>query len=120
MEPTKNTTRIVDMGREDRDPELCAVFTGDNQIAKGMSDAMKMVCSIGMFNMGVSLGAERMPQNLPNEIQRVLIQLEVANQVARLLHDSYSCHRTAGQGDHLEEPYPVLRLAPGTLPGDPH
>lgn len=54
-----------------------------SQIAKGVSDAMKMVCSIDMFDMGVLLGAERMPQNLPNEIERVLIRPEMANQVAR-------------------------------------
>ena len=56
-----------------------------SQTAKGVSDAMKMVGSINTFNMGVLLGAEHMLQNLPNEIERVLmlIRPEIANQVVR-------------------------------------
>lgn len=70
-ELTKNTTRVVEMAVKTEIqnsvlPSLETITKQEvkmalsSQIAKGVSDAMKMVCSIDRFDMGVPPGAECM------------------------------------------------------------
>lgn len=89
-ELTKNTTRVVEMAvkAEVQGSVLPALenitktevkAALNNQISKGLADSMKQV-GTHLFKSAPSLNPS---QNLPNEIERLLLRPDVSNHIAR-------------------------------------
>lgn len=97
-ELTKNTTRVVEMAvkaevQNSVLPSLENITKNEvksalsNQIAKGVSDAMKVVRAFPQCRLGTLL-TRASKQALPNEIERVLIRPEMSTQIARAFSTS--------------------------------